>query len=58
MDRLGARRLRARGYKKMFMLNSAKHEILNAHEYKTIKKFSFFFRFRLAENAFFPTQRC
>ena len=42
MDRLGARRLRARGFKKNFILNSAKREILNAHEYKTIKKFSFF----------------
>ena len=24
-----------------FMLNSAEHEILNAHKYKNIKKFSF-----------------
>ena len=30
-----------RGYKTFFMLNSAEHEILNAHKYKTIKKFSF-----------------
>ena len=27
---------------KFFMLNSAEHEILNAHKYKNIKKFSFF----------------
>ena len=31
-----------RGYKTFFMLNSAEHEILNAHKYKNIKKFSFF----------------
>ena len=34
--------IRARGYKTFFMLNSAKHENLNAHKYKSIKKFSFF----------------
>ena len=28
----------ARGYKKNFMLNSAEHEILNAHKYKKMKK--------------------
>ena len=27
---------------KNFRLNSAEHEILNAHKYKNIKKFSFF----------------
>ena len=27
---------------KPFMLNSAEHEILNAHKYKNTKKFSFF----------------
>ena len=31
-----------RGYKTFFMLNSVGHEILNAHKYKNIKKFSFF----------------
>ena len=31
-----------RGYKTFFMLNSVEHEILNAHKYKNIKKFSFF----------------
>ena len=30
-----------RGYK-TFMLNSAEHEILNAHKYKNIKKLSIF----------------
>ena len=29
-----------RGYKAFFMLNSIEHEILNAHRYKNIKKFS------------------
>ena len=32
---------RARGYKTFYMLNSAEHRILNAHKYKTIKKFIF-----------------
>ena len=32
----------APGYKTFFMLNSAEHEILNAHKYKNIKKFSIF----------------
>ena len=31
-----------RGYKTLFMLNSAEREILNAHKYKYTKKFSFF----------------
>ena len=30
----------ARGYKTFFMLNSANHEIVNAHKYKNIKKLS------------------
>ena len=30
------------GYKTFFILNSVEHEILNAHKYKDIKKFSFF----------------
>ena len=33
---------RPRGYKTLFMLNSAEQEILDAHEYKNIKKFGFF----------------
>ena len=32
---------RARAYKIFSMLNSAEHEILNAHKFKNIKKFSF-----------------
>ena len=35
----------SRGCKTFFMLNSAEHEILNAHKYKNIKEFSIF-RFR------------
>ena len=31
-----------RGYKTFFVLNSAEHEILNAHKYKNIKKFGLF----------------
>ena len=33
--------IRPRGYKTFFMVNSDEHEILNAHKYKNIKKFSF-----------------
>ena len=33
---------RSRGYKTLYMLNSAAHEILNAHKNINIKKFSFF----------------
>ena len=32
--------IRPRGYKTFFVLNSVEHEILNAHKYKNIKKFS------------------
>ena len=31
-----------RGYKTFFMLNLAEHEILNAHQYKNVVKFSMF----------------
>ena len=34
--------IRPRDYKTFFMLNSAKHGILNAHLYKNIKKLSIF----------------
>ena len=34
--------IRPRGYKTFFMLSSVEHEILNAHKYKNINKFSFF----------------
>ena len=30
------------GYKSFFVLSSAEHEILNAHKYKNVKKFSLF----------------
>ena len=30
---------RVRGYKIFFVLNSAVHEILNAHKFKSVKKF-------------------
>ena len=33
---------KARGDKTFFMLNSVEREILNAHKYKNIKKFSIF----------------
>ena len=32
----------SRGYKPFFMLNSAVHEVLNAHMYKNIRKSAFF----------------
>ena len=34
--------IRPRDYKTSFILNSVEQEILNAHKYKNIKKFSFF----------------
>ena len=34
--------IRARSYKTFFMLNSVENEILKAHKYKNIKKFSYF----------------
>ena len=36
------RDIRLRGYKTFFMLNSAEHEILNAHKYENIKKLGLF----------------
>ena len=39
---MGNSQIWAQGYKTFFMLNSAEHEILNAHKYKNIKEFSFF----------------
>ena len=41
-----------------FMLSSVEHEILNAYKYKNVKKFSFFFKFMLGENAIFPAIKC
>ena len=40
---MGLGNIRPRGYKIFFMLKSVEHEILNAHKYENIKKFSFFF---------------
>ena len=34
--------IRPRGYKTSLMLNSVEHEILNAHKYENIKKYSIF----------------
>ena len=31
-----------RGYKTFFMFNTDEHDIVNAHKYEKIKKFSFF----------------
>ena len=42
----------ARGYKTFFVLNSVEHEILNAHKYKNIKKFSFF-QAQISEEGYF-----
>ena len=36
-------KIRARGYKTFFMLNSVEHEILNADKLKNIKKVGFFY---------------
>ena len=35
-------KIRPQGYKTSFILNLAEHEILNAHQYKNNKNFSFF----------------
>ena len=35
-------KIRPRGYKTFFILNSVEHEILNAQKYENIKKFSIF----------------
>ena len=35
-------KIRPRGYKTFFVLNSVEHEILNDHKYKNIKKFGLF----------------
>ena len=46
-----------RGYKTFFMLNSIKHEILNAHKYKTIKIFSSF-QAQIPLECYFPAHTC
>ena len=47
----------ARGYKKIFMLNSDEHGILNAHQHKKIKKFSIF-QAQISLECYFPAQKC
>ena len=49
----------ARGYNKIFVLNSAEHEILNAHKYENIKKFRGFFSGSYEPRMlFFPAHNC
>ena len=43
--------------KEFFMLNSAEHEILNAHKYKNIKKFSIL-QAQIPLDAIFPALKC
>ena len=43
----------ARGYKTFFKLNSAEHEILNAHKYENIKNFSFFFQAQISLESYY-----
>ena len=49
--------IRPRIYKTFFMLNSAEHEILNAHKYKNIKKCGFLGPDK-PRMLFFPTDKC
>ena len=49
--------VRPRGYKTIFMLNSVEQEILNAHKYKNIKKFSFF-PTQISLECYFPVHIC
>ena len=46
----------AQGYKTFSMLNSAEHEILNAHKFKTIKKFSIY-QAQISIEAIFPAHK-
>ena len=45
-----------RGYKTFFMLNSVEHEILNAHKYKNIMKFSSF-QAQISLECYFPAHK-
>ena len=47
----------SQGYKKNFVLNSAEHEILNAHQYKNIKKFRIF-RTQISLECYFFFLKC
>ena len=44
---------RPQGYKTFYMLNSAEHEILNAHMHKHMKKFSIF-QARMSLECYYP----
>ena len=44
---------RVRGYKTFFMLNSAEHDILNAHMYKNIKKKLSIFQAQISLECYF-----
>ena len=57
MDNTQDYQSRARGYKTYFMLNSADHEILNAHKYKNIKKLSIF-QAQISLECNFPAHKC
>ena len=48
---------RPRGYKTIFMLNSVKHEILNSHKYKNIKKFGLFLG-QISIERYFSRPKC
>ena len=47
----------ARGYKTFFMLNSVENEILNAHKYNNIKKFSLYSA-QISLECYFPAHKC
>ena len=47
----------ARDYKTFFVLNSAEHEISNAHKYKSIKKFNIP-QTQINLECFFPAHKC
>ena len=46
-----------RGYKTFSMLNSVKHEILNAHKHKNIKKLSIF-QTQISLECYFHAHKC
>ena len=47
----------ARGHKIFFMLDSAEHEILNAHKHENIKKFSIY-QAQISLERYFPAYNC
>ena len=46
-----------RDYTTFFMLNSVKHELLNTHKYKNIKKFGFY-QTQISRECYFPAHKC